>query len=471
MLAEAPAAPDQAVAAAATVNMRLRNDDVGIDARWATLPGSHPINAVIEQTVRDAVSARSAATGVAYYPQTFAAGAGLGARGCEAGATTTPAADVLAGRSGVVIVCEIVVARGSLFAENIRVVSGDAGVVASDVTNTFYSDLATGVTGTGSELIADPAPLWIAAVDTLRRHLGSLSLAPVEVPGEEQLAAFTTALQYAAVVGDELVIPIPADLQAAELDGLVQWATDAAARPQFVALPMTTAAASFTPLGAVVASASGEYLGPPARGVGFEPMPCDLVPCMAMTLDDGPSSLTPGFLDVLRDEQSAASFYMLGRNAQGYPDTVARVAAEGHEVGNHTWDHPYLTELTDAQVQAQLGDTRALLQGLSGQPVSTFRPPGGYIDDHVLELAGQPAIMWSVDTRDWAGPDDESLARYTIDTPKRGSIVLMHDIQQGSARVFGQVVAGLRDRGLVLVTIDELFGGSVPAGMVRHGPI
>jgi peptidoglycan/xylan/chitin deacetylase (PgdA/CDA1 family) len=192
---------------------------------------------------------------------------------------------------------------------------------------------------------------------------------------------------------------------------------------------------------------------------------------MALTLDDGPSTLTPQFLDVLRDEQSAATFFMLGQNAQNFPDTVRRVAAEGHQIGNHTWNHPYLTELTKEQIEDQLGRTAGLLRDLSGQPVGTFRPPGGFIDADVVAIAGQPAILWSVDTRDWEKPADDDLARYAIDAPEVSTIMLMHDIQAGSARVFDRVVSGLRDRGFSLVTLDALFGGSVPSGIVRHGPL
>jgi hypothetical protein len=133
-------------------------------------------------------------------------------------------------------------------------------------------------------------------------------------------------------------------------------------------------------------------------------MPCDLVPCMAMTLDDGPSTLTPTFLDVLRDEQSAATFFMPRKNAERHPDTVARVAAEGHEIGNHTWDHAYLTDLTDARVQAELRRHACSPAAPVGAVDPVLPPPGGFVNEHVVALAGQSAILWSVDTRDWAGP-------------------------------------------------------------------
>lgn len=466
--ADAPVVPE---ATAETIAMRVRNDDIALDARWATLPGDQPVNAVIERAVLDAIGAQESASGATYHPRVFAAGAGLGDRGCAPGAATAKATDILGSRSGAVMVCEITVARGTLFAETLRTVTGAGGVVTSDRSRVVYTDLSTGAVGTDADLFADTSALWIAMVDALRRDFGSLSLAQVAPPTEEQLAAFTAALGGTRFADGAVAVPVPADLTAPALDGLVRWNARGADRPLYVSFTPDEITAALSDLGRGLAAASGPFTGPTSAGAGFERVACDLVPCMAVTLDDGPSSLTPTFLDALRDNHSAATFFMLGQNAQRHPDTVARVAAEGHEVGNHTWDHPYLTKLTDAQVRAQLGDTRALLQRLSGQSVPFFRPPGGYVDDHVIALAGQSAIMWSVDTRDWAGPAAGDLARYAIDTPQQGSILLMHDIQPVSESVFAQVIEGLRDRGFQLVTVDALFGGAVPPGAVRHGPI
>lgn len=464
-------APEVKDAEASTIAMRIRNDDVGIDARWASLPGPQPINAAIEAAVRGAVAAQAAATGAAYHPQVFAAGAGLGDRGCTPGATTAKALDILGSRSGAVVVCEVTVARGSLFAETLRTVTGANGAVASDHSQVFYTDLSTGAVGTGTDLFGDTSALWVEMVDALRRDFGSLSLAPVAPPTADQLAAFVATLGGTRFAQGSVAVPVPADLQSPALDGLVRWNARGSDRQLYVTFTPDEITGSLTDLGRALAGASGAFTGPASAGAGFEHIPCDLVPCMAMTLDDGPSSLTPTFLDVLRDNQSAATFFELGQNAQRYPDTVARVAAEGHEVGNHTWDHKYLTDLTDAQVQAELGNTEALLQKLSGQSVPFFRPPGGFVNDHVIALAGQSAIMWSVDTRDWSGPAAADLARYAIDTPQQGTIILMHDIQSVTQSVFSQVIAGLRDRGFQLVTVSALFGGAVPAGQVHHGPV
>lgn len=468
-IATAPAPPDPGQAS--TTDMRLWNDEVGIDARWATLPGAPAFNAAVEAVVRDAVQARSQISGRAYRPMVHPSDAGLGERGCTSEATPASASDVLGNREGTVIVCEIVLARGSLFGERLRVVSTSGSADPSDTSTVIYTDVSTGEVVTEAELFTDAGALWPAYIDTLRRDAGSLSLSPVEVPTDAQLAVFRDALLRSHLTDDAVVIPVPAALTARELDGLAGWRERSRDHPPSVALSASLATRALTPFAQALIRAEGDFTGPSSAGVGFLPTPCDLVPCMALTLDDGPSDLTPQFLDVLRDEQSAATFFMLGQNAASHPDTVRRVAAEGHQIGNHTWSHSYLTELTKEQVEDELGRTAALLRELSGQPVATFRPPGGFIDEDVVAIAGEPAILWSVDTRDWEKPADDDLARYAINAPEVSTIMLMHDIQAGSARVFDRVVSGLRDRGFSLVTLDTLFGGSVPSGIVRHGPL
>lgn len=457
--------------AAPTIDMRLRNDEVGIDARWAELPGAAAFNTRVETVVREAIQAQVARSGQAYRPMAHPTGAGLGERGCTPESTTAPASEILGSRTGGVVVCEIVLARGSLFGERLRIVAAAADGSLTDVSTTIYTDITTGEVATDADLFTDVSKVWSPYIDTLRREAGSLSLLPVSAPTEAQLAVLREALDHSRLLDGEVVIPIPADLTATELDGLAGWQERSRQRSSSVALSASLVPGALTPFAQAIAAAEGDFTGKASAGAGFEHTPCDLVPCMALTLDDGPSTLTPQFLDVLRDQQSAATFFMLGQNAQSFPDTVRRVAAEGHEIGNHTWSHPYLTELTPEQVASQLGRTASLLRDLSGQPVNLFRPPGGFIDAEVVAIAGEPAIMWSVDTRDWEKPADDELARFAIERPAVSTIMLMHDIQAGSARVFDRVVTGLRDRGFSLVTVDALFGGAVPAGIVRHGPL
>ncbi|WOQ70678.1 polysaccharide deacetylase family protein [Microbacterium limosum] len=454
---------------AAAIGQRIRNDATGIDARWAALPGGHAVNEAIEEIVRRAIEAQSSLSGQAYRPQAQDPGAGFASRGCEAGASTRAAGAVLGAGDAprTVVVCEIVHAAGTLWGQSVRIVTGVGGVVTSDTTTTLYADVASGDVVDGSEILGDAAGLWIDVVGMLRRQAGSLSTAPVTAPDEAQRALLRRAVADAVVADRELVLPLPSGFSARELEGLARWRVPDADHPVSVALPAEIYTPLLTPFGRRLLADAGPFVGAGSRGAGFERVPCDLVPCMAMTLDDGPGGLTGGILDALRERGMAATFYMLGQNAARHPDLVRRVAAEGHQVGNHTWNHPRLPMLDDAGIGEQLADTAALLRQLSGQPVSTFRPPYGDVDQRVLRVAGQPAIMWSIDTRDWEGAEDATLAQYTVSAPRPGSIVLMHDIQAVTARVLPGILDGLLDRGFTLVTVEQLFGGAVPGGMVR----
>jgi peptidoglycan/xylan/chitin deacetylase (PgdA/CDA1 family) len=471
VVADEPA-PQPAPDAVALVPQRIRNDATGVDARWSYLPGTHAVNDAVESVVRAAIDAQVAVSGVAYTPQVHDRSAGLDRRGCESGATSAPAPDLLGAgaQTRTVVVCEIVHAAGTVLVQRLRTVRGSASGIEADDVTTIFTDVSTGQVGTGAALVADAAAVWEPLIETLRRTAGALSLVQIAPPTPDQLAALTAALGDAYLGADEVILTLPAGFTTPELAGLSAWRTPDAQHPVRVALPISAVEPLLTDLGRAIRSSSGAFAGPLSAGAAFDRTPCDLVPCMALTLDDGPGALTAGILDVLRERDSAATFYMLGQNAQRNPNTVRRVAAEGHQIGNHSWNHPYLVELTDAQIRAQLEDTGDVLRALSGQSVATFRPPGGRIDDRVLAVAGMPAVMWGVDTRDWAGPEDGALAALAIDSPRIGTIMLMHDIQAVTGRVLAEVVDGLRARGFSLVTIDALFGGAVPAGIVRHGP-
>lgn len=468
-VARPPAALDlaaQTALAASVTSYRLHNAAVGVEARFALLPGTgggvDAFNAVIGDLVRDAVATQSAASGVAYAPAT---GAGLADRACITGSTAWTADEILAevGASGSAVVCDIVAAAGPFFGERVRVVAGGPDAPRSDATTTFYADTATGEVVTAAQLWADDAAARLSAdvVDALRRDAGALTLAPAEAGDDAQLAAIEAALSTTVPAGDGgLVFTIAAGFEAPALRAL---GVDATVEPLTIGVPAAIVADLVTPFGARLLGSAGEPYTGPSGPAGFDRVDCTLVPCIALTYDDGPSSLTPTLLDVLAEARVAASFYMLGPSAASREDTVRRVASEGHLIGNHTWSHPQLPELDDEQVAAQIVRTRDLLRAISGQAVASFRPPYGEYDQRVLDVAQQPAILWSVDTRDWAGPADDVLEATAVDGASPGGIILFHDIHERSVRVAPAVVAGLLDRGFSLVTVSQLFGGTLPA--------
>lgn len=460
---------------------RIRNDDLGLQARWVVLPGSGAtadFNARIERAVRDGIGERASATGRAYHPAVFPRGAGLGDRTCVPGATALPGAEVLrdprfgpANGAGTAIVCDVVAAQGPMFGERMRVVQGAGDRVAGDRQSTLYVDVTTGEVADASALWTDAAPLALYddIVDALGGRDGALVLRTLPPPDAATLDAVRIALADTVPAPDgSLIIALPAGFALPERPNL----TLGVQQPRYVAVAPTIANSLTTPFARALMAAAGEPFAPPARDAsGFEQIDCALLPCVALTYDDGPSELTPGILDTVRDHHASVSFFAMGEKAGPYGDTMRRALAEGNLVENHTWDHPHLPDIPLAKAKAEIADTQVAIAAATGQTPTIFRPPYGDITPKVLGVAGMAAMLWNVDTLDWQHPDPDTLVARAVDQPAPQSIVLQHDIQQVTADTVSRVYDGLADRGFTIVNLRQLFGGTLPtSGAWRHGP-
>ena len=456
------------------VERRLRNDEIGLQARWEQLPGAGSGNAAIVEAIRGIVSLRGESVGVAYQPKVFARGAGLAARGCVTGSTAWPAAEVVAdpatgpiGGSGVAVVCDIVFASGSVLGQRLRVLGAQDGMVTSDTSRVFYFDTCIGEGGSGAQLWAPGAAeaLWAGIAQSLRRQAGLLSLAPIAAgPGGPEL---TAGLLESTEVGPNgtLLVSVPAGFNAPELAAL--GITDTL-RSSTWAVPREVAEPLLSVFGVqVVAAAGAPFIAPAPVAAGLDLVGCDLLPCVAMTYDDGPGELTAGVLDQLAARHASASFFLIGARVAGNADLARRMVAEGHVVGNHTWSHTALSKTTVAKAADELRRTDAAILAATGVPVTVFRPPWGEYNEAVLAVAGKPAILWDVDTFDWRQPSDEVLIGRAVDQPIPGSVVLQHDIHPNTGRTAGRVYDGLLDRGFVLVNLQQLYNGQLPVSGAR----
>ncbi len=469
VVTDAPA-PVDAASVANPRGQRIRNDAVGVQARWMQLPGNAPLNDRITQIVRDAVSARSATAGTAYTPTVFPQGTGMTDRSCVTGSTLRAGSDLLADAllgpvngSGTAVACDVVAAAGSYFGERLRVVTGDAGTVTADTSTVLYTDTSTGEVAAGDQLWSDDAhvALWDDTIEALRRAHGSLNLAGIEAPTDDELAALQRALAQTTVTSDgTLVFTLAAGLSAPELTELgIDATTDAIS----IGVPKAVSSGLVTAFGAgLVAAASTPFQVPEAVAAGFETVDCTLVPCVAMTYDDGPSDWTPGILDAVAAHHAAVTFFAMGEKSAQYAATESRAVKEGNLVENHTWNHPHLPTLTPEEVTTQISDTTAAITAATGTAPTVFRPPYGQYTGAVLAAAGMAAITWDVDTLDWTGIADDVLTERAVNGPSPGSIVLQHDIQPNTARTVGAVYDGLLDRGFTLVNLKQLFGGTLP---------
>ena len=183
---------------------------------------------------------------------------------------------------------------------------------------------------------------------------------------------------------------------------------------------------------------------------------CLEVACVALTFDDGPSFYTEGLLDTLKEHNVKATFFVLGTQVRIQSETIQRMFQEGHQIGNHTWDHPNLTNLPDERVREQLQLTDNLVIQIVGEPTPFMRPPYGAYNDRVLAAASLPIIFWSVDPLDWKDRNAEIVAARISQAPV-GAIILAHDIHKSTVQAVPAIIAALKGRGINFVTVSDLY--------------
>jgi peptidoglycan-N-acetylglucosamine deacetylase len=172
-------------------------------------------------------------------------------------------------------------------------------------------------------------------------------------------------------------------------------------------------------------------------------------------------TLTPRLLDILKARGIRATFFLIGQNAAAYPDIVRRIAAEGHEIGNHSWSHPQLTKLNPSALRQELERTSSTLAGLIGKPILVMRPPYGatsdYINHWINREFGMKVILWSVDPLDWKYRNSASVKRLILAGVLPGAIILSHDIHATTVAAMPDVFDSLLAKGYKFVTVSELI--------------
>lgn len=178
---------------------------------------------------------------------------------------------------------------------------------------------------------------------------------------------------------------------------------------------------------------------------------------VALTFDDGPDpKSTVRILDTLEKYDAKATFFMLGSRVEYYPEIAQQVAEAGHELGNHSWNHPSLPNLPDKKLYDEVQGTTDIIKQVTGQPATVFRPPYGAVNDKVRSITNLPVVMWDVDTLDWKHHDPQKLLAKVKKHTHNGSIILMHDIHQSTADGLDAVMAFLQSQGYKFVTVSEL---------------
>ena len=187
---------------------------------------------------------------------------------------------------------------------------------------------------------------------------------------------------------------------------------------------------------------------------------------VALTFDDGPDgNTTPQALDILAKHKIKATFFVQGKNIAGNESILKRMQSEGHEVGNHSWNHPILTKLSLEDAKQQLTDTEDAITKVLGKSSKLMRPPYGAISDDIRNSLDLSFIMWDVDSLDWKSKNEAAILTEIQRQTTDGSIILMHDIHQTSVNSLPRVIEYLQGQGYSFVTVSELLN----IGLKPHG--
>ncbi len=195
---------------------------------------------------------------------------------------------------------------------------------------------------------------------------------------------------------------------------------------------------------------------------------------IALTFDDGPDpQWTPAILDVLKKTNCPATFFVVGLNAEQYPNLLKREVSEGHDIGNHTFTHPNIADISTTQFGFELRATQVLFESVIGRRSHLFRPP--FAEDsepdtpdevrplEILSERNYITVGMSIDPADWRRPGVEEIVADTVTKAEKGAgnVVLLHDSggdRSQTIEALPVLIDALRARGFELVTVSQLIG-------------
>lgn len=188
---------------------------------------------------------------------------------------------------------------------------------------------------------------------------------------------------------------------------------------------------------------------------------------IALTFDDGPNTIyTPQILDILKQYDVPATFFVMGSRVERHPEVAQRIVAEGHVIGNHTWNHPDLRKVSVDELVDEMNQTEDAIVRTTGQRPALMRPPYGAINPNVLQGLKDieyKVINWSVDSVDWRDQDVDQILINTLPGIEGNDIVLFHDAggesqsRTATVEMLPELIKTLKMQGYEFVTVDQIL--------------
>lgn len=184
----------------------------------------------------------------------------------------------------------------------------------------------------------------------------------------------------------------------------------------------------------------------------------ELPPRVALTFDDGPHRIyTKNLLDGLRERGVKATFFVVGENIPGNEDLIRQMEADGHLIGNHTYDHADISKLSDEENCRELQKTSDLVKEITGHGTAYVRPPFGNWKDAMDCRVTMISVKWTIDTLDWKSKNVTEIIGKVMQQISDHDIILMHDYYETSVEAALQIVDRLQQEGYEFVTVEDLI--------------
>lgn len=188
---------------------------------------------------------------------------------------------------------------------------------------------------------------------------------------------------------------------------------------------------------------------------------------IALSFDDGPHpEYTIQILDLLKQYNVKATFFVLGMHAESFPDIIRREVSEGHEIGNHSYSHVNMRKASKKVIKEEFEKTQQIIYSISNIRPKLFRPPYGNYNDEVIEVVSSDdsyVVLWTFyqDSKDWSNPGVDVIINTTISKIQNGDIILFHDYvykpKSNTVEALKRILPELIEEGYQFVTISELI--------------